>query len=547
MTDDTKIESTTLPTILGEGVDQQGRRFAVFGVGGERIAVAYEDISDNGRIWSILLQKGARIFQSASKRALLKNLEETHHSATMFDVASSVGWQFGVFVLPNRIIGAPKRELVLALDHLPQDMLSKYRAVGSLNGWQGQILPPCNGNSRLIFAVCWGISSAVASLIPEAIKTGATQIYGDQETGKTTGGMVAGSHWGCHYGGREEKGFCEDWNTTVEKVEDTASAHSDVGLILDETNLNDKVPQIAWRLAEGSWKQRKNERATSGFSGFLFSTSNHPLWKLAAGSEKKVDDALLSRFLDIPVGLFENLNGFDDPELLVNAIKERCRAHFGVAGPAFIERLIADREADPEAWFEYVRKRRAYYQKILRRRAKKQGLRFSGRTADRMATVYTTGRLAEKYGIIFWDKKTILNAVLSCHVDALRQVQPFLSANTKAPTSPRAAVVEYFRREMTSFIDLDERSDDLTDDDFEAAKGFSQRLSGKKWFYLTFRRFKRVVGSLAGAKTLLAELSNEGLCGHNIGNSTAQRRIGGKMRRVVAIRRKIIKADAPRE
>src|ERR1700722_19045364 len=116
-------------------------------------------------------------------------------------------------------------------------MLDKCRCRGTLKDWNAKIGAPCTGNSRLMFAASLACTGPILSLV-KGPRTGGFQISGRAESGKTTMGMIAGSVWGCHRDRRRrEKGFAESWNTTGNQLEETARAHSDTFMALDEINL----------------------------------------------------------------------------------------------------------------------------------------------------------------------------------------------------------------------------------------------------------------------------------------------------------------------
>jgi len=103
--------------------------------------------------------------------------------------------------------------------------------------WQQKIGKLCIGNSRLMFAASLACTGPILSFV-SGLGLADFRFRGRRKTGKTTAAMVAGSIWGCHRDStRNEKGFAESWNTTVNELERTAQAHSDAILIVDETNL----------------------------------------------------------------------------------------------------------------------------------------------------------------------------------------------------------------------------------------------------------------------------------------------------------------------
>lgn len=546
----------------GDGVDELKRRYLLLSVNGTKIPpISVELFGKEAQFFSVLNQAGAHIFTKPKKTAVLKLIEEAKATVS-FDVLSRVGWHWDkVFVLPEKIIGDACRQAESALGHLDAQLISKYRQQGTLESWQKEVVGRCTGNSRLVFAVSWAFASAVAALIDSAQKSGGFQIYGPPETGKTTWGTVAGSVWGCHVGQNNDLGFTEKWNTTTNKVEEVMSAHAHVGLILDETSLFDgDFNEVVMRLSEGMGKQRMHQGPPITFEAFFLSTSNAPTWDLVTNAGKRVNEAVLSRICDIPLpvgghGLFEELHGFADGDKFSKEIKVRSRENFGVAGPAIIEKIVAEisTEDGKAECIKYLRARRGAYQNSLRRKAKAAGFRVLERPADRFASVYAAGCLASKYGILPWKRKDIRKAVLACHLDALRAVQPFLTAavGPSSPSpSPLSKLVSYIQANRTQFVDLEATPLTLGEEKFGSAKGYRARFKGKKLFYFAVDQLKEIVGGAVEYRSICDVLTAKKLIHRKGKSATVQRPVyvGGKGNKnyawVVAIRRKVLKVAA---
>lgn len=562
MTDQNE-KSKSLPIqYLGDGLDELNRRYLLLTVNGNKLPPINVDLlAKDGAFFAVLNNAGAHIFQKQTKTQVLKLIEETKADTT-FDVLSRLGWHWNkMFVLPGNVVGDSGRHVESALGHLDPQLLSKYRKQGTLESWQKEVLPLCKGNSRLMFAVCWAFASSAAALVDEAQKSGGFQISGDIETGKTTCATVAGSVWGCHVGQNSELGFTEKWNTTVNKVEEIMSAHAHVGLILDETGLFDgDFGQVVMRLSEGMGKQRLNQGPPITFEAFFFSTSNVPTWEFIRNTGKRVNEAVLSRICDVPLptgghGIFEKLHGFADGGKLSQAIKVRSREHFGVAGPAFIERLVAEvsNEAGKAECIKFLRERRAAYRRHLDRKAKAEGLRVLERPADRFASVYAAGCLAMRYGILPWKRRALRKAMLACHLDALRAVQPHLVAVPSRPRqleAPLSKLLSYIKQRRSDFIDLDNAPLSLESKTFGSAQGYKATYKRKKWFYFAKDQLKEIVGGAQDYRAVCDALSAKKLLDRKADSITVQRPVyaGGKgnknYTRVVAIRRKVIKEVA---
>jgi putative DNA primase/helicase len=190
-------------------------------------------------------------------------------------------------------------------------MLGKYRTRGTLLEWNQKIGALCQGNSRLMFAASLACTGPILALV-SGPRTGGFQIVGPSEKGKTAAAMIAGSIWGCYRDAvRKEKGFAESWNTTGNKLEETARAHSDALLIVNETHLAGDTPKkrasvildATFRLAEGTKKGRYNETEGAAWRFYFLSTSNLTLDELAEQGGVPIDDQHRGRLVDIGLPL----------------------------------------------------------------------------------------------------------------------------------------------------------------------------------------------------------------------------------------------------
>ena len=104
------------------------------------------------------------------------------------------------------------------------------------------------------------------------------------------------------------------------------------------------------------------------------------------------------------LGIWSRLDAGETAAGRSEAIKTAAKAHFGHAGPLFLEKLIGDREA-------LLRKAREY-REMFRAEALRNG--DSGqiaRAADRFALIAAAGELAAELGIVPWKWGDALEAV----------------------------------------------------------------------------------------------------------------------------------------
>jgi putative DNA primase/helicase len=315
-------------------------------------------------------------------------------------------------------------------------------------------------------------------------------------------------------------------------------------LILDETQRAGRnarhraavISDIAFSLAEGAERERlTNTSSARAWRLYYLSTSNLTFSELAHAGGIEIDDAYLGRLFDIPCpssqhGIYEDLHEFPNGERLTDALKQRCRRHFGTAGPEFARLLLEHRDADRADPKKLLAKYRARYRKDVKEAIKAEGLRCLTRTASRFASVYAAGRLAVRYEILPWSSKRLRQAILDCQLAGLRQLAREPRTTPPSEAALRAKLIGYLRNNRKSFVDLGSRRPKKGVDDLEAATGYvgSDREAG--WFYLTDKKVRAIIGNGPNAAALKAHLLAEGLMAKPKQGFVVQRKIfaGGK-------------------
>jgi putative DNA primase/helicase len=480
-----------------------------------------EDILKPERLYTELGDAGCKLFSRQLQNRLqnmLQNYEQI--GVPSFSVVTRLGSFRRFYVRPCGIIGTLPIPIELALGSLGSHMLDKYRCRGSLESWQEKIGKLCAGNSRLMFAASLACTGPILPFV-SGPRTGGFQISGKAETGKTAMAMVAGSIWGCHRDSmRRDKGFAESWNTTGNKLEETAQAHSDALLILDETNLaggtaKDRAIAVlggAFRLSENMQKGRLNEAERAAWRLYFLSTSNLTLDELAEQGGVPIDGQHRGRLVDIVLppgpgtfGIYEALNGFNDGAALTDAIKARCRSVFGSPGHQFVHKLYKNKTSRSAAK-NFVSARRTYYIDRIKRETRLKGLKPLERATARFATVYAAGCLAIRYRIFTWARKDLFRAVLSCQLDGLAVA----GRKTDQVTNLRQKLTDYLVQNRRSFVSLNGRTPTRDKHEFGSVPGYAHTHNGINWFYLTSNQLKTIIGTDKAAGRLKTHLIEQG-------------------------------------
>jgi putative DNA primase/helicase len=277
--------------------------------------------------------------------------------------ASRLGWHGDCFVLPDRALGGSD----LVVYQTTSAIRAAIRQKGSLEEWQERVAKPAEGNTRVVLAIAAAFAAPL--LGPLQLEGAGIHFRGPSSIGKTTALIVAGGVWGGppEHGGLN--GYKQSWQATANAIEGLAQAHCDLPLCLDELSLvsGDDAARIGYQLASGIGRGRA---FASGLAAarlewrvFLISTGEISL-------ADKVGDARIPqrhmpgqavRFIDLAAdagtgfGLFDHAPELagkphggtekDRGEALARNLSDAAQSWFGTAGPAFVEALIADREA----------------------------------------------------------------------------------------------------------------------------------------------------------------------------------------------------------
>ncbi|EGV28070.1 protein of unknown function DUF927 [Thiorhodococcus drewsii AZ1] len=342
-----------------------------------------------------LLSLGVRI-DPASHRLLNAYLMGRYPKRRIL-AATCTGWQSEgtVFVLPNRIVGTGDvRYQSEQADH------DEFTQIGTLEGWRSEIAARCARNPMLQLAV----SAALAGpLLAKVHRTGCGfHFVGDSSTGKSTTLSVGASCWG-------GPGFIRTWRATGNGLEGIAAALNDTALILDEISEADprEIGSIIYAIGNGTGKSRAartgKAREVRRWRVVLLSSGERTLAATMAEGGKRTKAGQEARLLDIPCarahGVFDDLHGLASGRAFSDALRTSTSRHYGHAGPAFVERLIADQRDYGETLAQII---------TLDAFAVENGL--EGRAANAFALVALAGELAIEWGILPWSEGAALDA-----------------------------------------------------------------------------------------------------------------------------------------
>lgn len=329
--------------------------------------------------------------------------------STRVTLSDTTGWRAGSFVLPHRTIGPAGGEPVLFQG---RGVGTGFRERGTLAEWQEQVAGPAGEHHRLAFALAIAFTGPL--LEPLGIEGGGFHFFGPSSCGKTTGLKVAGSVWG----GGGERGFALTWRTTANALEGVAAAHNHTLLALDEIGQisPQDLDQATYALANGQAKarMRADGEIRSRARWLVPILSNGELTVAdrirEAAPGKRVRAGQEVRLVDVPAdagsgfGIFDHAGSDGQPSLLSQAFQSRTDIFYGTAGPAFVERLIADGP-------DMIAVARELVRGVSAGLAPEDSHGQVRRVAQRFALVAAAGELAVEVGILPWSRGTVSDAV----------------------------------------------------------------------------------------------------------------------------------------
>lgn len=400
-------------------------------------------LSGEGAEWAARLRDmGLRMAPGGKARNLVAQYIDTRNPPERVTCTDRVGWHpGGVYVLPSGSIGAAEGQRYVFQSEA--GMEDNFRSAGTLADWQQGVGAPCEGNSRLVFALCCAFAGPVLRLA--GMESGGFHFRGDSSKGKTTALKVAASVWG-------RPSYMQRWRTTDNALEATAVQHCDGLLILDEIGQVDGkvVGDCAYLLSNEQGKGRSTRsgvnRKRQTWRLLFLSSGEVSMGMHMAEAGKRVMAGQEVRLVDIPLdtgsgmGGIECLHEFEGPAQLADAVTGAGARHYGTAGRAWLEWLALRVDAIGNRLGELVdRYRGAIVPEAASEQVRRVGARF--------ALVAAAGELAIEAGIAPWPAghaatgaRQCFNAWLAArgHLDngeqsaMLRQVRAFLEKNGEA-------------------------------------------------------------------------------------------------------------------
>ncbi|WP_433541155.1 DUF927 domain-containing protein [Streptosporangium sandarakinum] len=270
------------------------------------------------------------------ERWLLEVLTANQDKVERRYLARQLGWQpdESFVVVP----GQPHPVEPLFVEQ--QDMLTGFRAKGTLAGWREAVM-----SLQGYPAASMAMYGAFAAPLLRVLKAPSSvlDIYGRSTRGKTTALRIGASVWGDP---GEDSTLIGSWRTTMLGIEYRLHIGNGLPAILDDTRTAAEglVDQVLYQVSQGRGKARGGGWANSlPWQTILLSTGEQSALSMCAHEGAS---ARVMSMGEPPFG-----TGGTDSARAADMVRSGIEAHHGVAGPAFVERLrAADSEGLRRRW-----------------------------------------------------------------------------------------------------------------------------------------------------------------------------------------------------
>lgn len=367
--------------------------------------------ADAAAVRERLLDGGLIVSPNKTARERLVTYLNSAAPADRMRAVSRCGWHGDSFVLPGTIYGTNSGERVAV--QIPGRADHHFRRAGSLEAWKERVAKPCEGNTRLAFAVAAAFAAPLVELVNG--EGGGFHFRGPSSIGKSTALIVAGSVWG----GGGVRGYVRSWRSTDNALESVAALHSDALSCLDE--MGEASPQAlaasAYMLTNGSGKARAGRsgeaRPVTEFRAWFLSTGEQALAEKIgeAGPGRRAHAGQEVRIVDIPadagagLGIFDLVEG--EPEAFADRLKRAATTCYGTAAHAFLSEVVPGRDTVAATVRAAVD---AFVKASLPHGASGQ----VARVCRRFALVAAAGELATGLDLLPWSPGSASKAALAC-------------------------------------------------------------------------------------------------------------------------------------
>jgi len=402
--------------------------------------------ADGNAIAAELEDAGLSCGASREQHEFLKQFLGAVRSERRVRCVDQAGWHGVVYVQPNgRTFGAAAADdIVLQTERAAAG--SAYAERGSLSEWRDNIARHAVGNDLLLLTISTAFAEPLLDMLGEP--SGGLHIRGGSQIGKTTTERSAMSV----HGPGDDK-HMHTWRATANGLEAVAAENSDGLLILDELAQANarEVDQVVYMIANSAGKARANRaggaRRQRNWRILVLSTGEMSLEAKLSEAGLRIRAGQDVRMVDLPadagvgMGIFQNLHAFPSGAAFAEHLRAAASNYCGTAGPAYLDQLARERDADPA---QLVATLGAGRQQFLDAHVPSDANGQVRSVAKRFALIAVAGELATEYGITGWPEREALRAGGACfrrwletrggigaaeEMQAVEQVRAFVAAH----------------------------------------------------------------------------------------------------------------------
>ena len=260
--------------------------------------------------------------------------------------------------------------------------------------------------------------------------------------GKSTACKISSATWGWDPTPSTRLGFGFPWRTKVAALENYAAGCNHTLLFLDEMSKAKKeAVEAIMMVAQGHATARYTELTRQTWSVPLLTNSNKSLLAILLRLEFEFDAAYVDRLPDIPPPagcscFFEDLHGSRDVAEYEARLRALAEKHHGWAGWHYGKQFERALNADRNELQAFIDAAREEYRQAA------AGITSSWRDLVRLhgrfATIYASGCLASRFGVLPLDRAELLEADLICARDHVAFVEKEVR-RLGVPVSPAGA------------------------------------------------------------------------------------------------------------
>lgn len=396
------------------------------------------------RVLKDLRCRGFRLAGGKAARESLAELLMNWKPVRRYHTTDRLGWVdegCTTFVLGNkRVLGD---EEMVFLNDAASSRATEMRSSGTLEDWRATVAQRCSGNQIMLVALSLAFAAPLVGLLGR--ESFGLHLSGQSGHGKTTTAKAAVSVWG-------SPDFMHSWRTTANALEGTAATCNGSLLVLDEiAEVSGRdVGEAVYMLGNGEGKRRATatggSRPAHRWSLTFLSTGEISLadkmdeigkTPMAGQNVRLIDVAADARLF----GAFDNLHGETDSAIFAKSVELAGQSCFGVAGPAFVVRLIQSRGTREKAT-DRLNTIVANWGKRL----DLSGDRAASRVLGHFALIGLAGHLATEFGLTGWHRSEALSA-------AFELAKEWLEAQERPSKWQVDAAVERTREYLLSYGD----------------------------------------------------------------------------------------------